>query len=78
MRNVALTLVHVVAPLAGDGPGSGPLRGSLPEELAQMRQAQPRKVVAEAIGIAESSCGAAADLQINQEVLCSRVVPSLT
>ena len=72
MRNVALTIVHVVATQGLVWPGA-----PAPAEVYQRQEERARHIIAEAIKIAEDSVPASGHLQINDELLVGPPVPTL-
>ena len=71
MRNVPLTLVHVSNP-----PAVWPA-APIPAELHQRHGEEARKVIADAIKVAEDSVADGNRPQIDSELLCAAPVPTL-
>jgi nucleotide-binding universal stress UspA family protein len=70
MRNVPLTLVHVSSPLAISPPVP------IPADLRRRHGEEPRKVIADAIKVAEDSLQEGNRPEIDSEVLCAAPVPT--
>jgi len=71
MRNVGLTVVHVSIPPAVWQ------AGLIPAELHRRHEEDARKVIAEAIKVAEDSVADGNQPKIHSELLCAAPVPSL-
>ena len=72
MRNVPLTIVHVVSTQGLVWPGA-----PVPAELYQRQEEDARHIIAEAIKVAEDSVPASGHVQINDELLFGPPVPTL-
>lgn len=76
MRNLQLSIVHVVSPLIGGFAGVGMSGAALPADLDQWLEQEAQRVVEDAVRVAQDSAGGAA-LQICTEIPFAPVVPSL-
>ena len=72
MRDVSLTVVHILTPSAVVWPGT-----STPVRFGQWQAAQAKAVIADAIAIAEGSTGGSGARLVSSEVMVSSVVPTL-
>lgn len=72
MRNVALTIVHVVSTQ-----GLVWSATAIPAEFYERQEEDARRIIAEAIKIAEDSIPASGRVQINNELLSGPAVPTL-
>lgn len=77
LRNVALSVVHVLpTPLGGWG-GWGITSTPLPEDFFQQLESEGRRIIADAIRVAKEAVGDTADIHVRGEVLYSPSVPTL-
>ena len=72
MRNVAMTVVHVLTAPAVAWPAT-----PVPVGLVQWQQEQAEKIIADAIELIEDSAGQSAALRVNSEAIFSPIVPKL-
>ena len=77
MRNVTLTVVHVVAPLVGGWGGVGMAPTTLPAEFGEWQKVAAANCVDHAVNTAKSAAMRGSELQINTEVLFAPLVPTL-
>jgi nucleotide-binding universal stress UspA family protein len=75
MRNVELTIVHVVSPMIGGYSGVGISGAALPPDIGQWLEEEARELVDEAAGAAREAAGG--DVRIRTETPFVPVVPSL-
>src|SRR6478735_1802907 len=68
MRDVSLTVVHILTPSAVVWPGT-----STPVRFGQWQAAQAKAVIADAIAIAEESSGGSGARLVSSEVIMSSV-----
>lgn len=74
LRNVPLTLVHVVSPLVGDEPNP---EIAVQSEVARWRQDLQRRIVEDAYKVAVDATTTGRASQVTSEVLYGPVVPTL-
>ncbi len=72
MRNVPLTLVHVVTGLVGTGPAT-----PLPAGIGEWQRRQGREFIGDAVKVAREATQAGATLDIDTEMYYSATVPTL-
>ncbi len=72
MRDVSLNVVHVLTPPAVVWPGT-----STPVRFGQWQAEQSKRLIADAIAIAEESTGRGSARLVSSEVMVSSVVPTL-
>ncbi len=77
MRNVTLTVAHVVAPLVGGWGGVGMASTPLPAEFGEWQNVEAANVVNHAVDTAKSAALQSSELQINTEVVFAPLVPTL-
>ncbi len=77
MRHVPLTVVHVETPLAVAASTLAWPAGRVPEEVLEVQENEARRVIADAVTLAESSAGTATRPTINDELFFGRPVPTL-
>ena len=75
MRNLQLSIVHVISPLIGGWAGVGMSGAVLPEDIGQWLE-EAKHLIGDAVRIAHDSAGGAA-LQIRTEIPFAPVVPTL-
>jgi nucleotide-binding universal stress UspA family protein len=77
MRNVVLTVVHVVAPVVGGWGGVGMVSAPLAAEFGEWQKAQAANIVNHAVDTAKSAAARSSRPQINTEVVFGPLVPTL-
>ena len=77
MRNVPLTLVHVVAASAAGSPAMVWPAGTISDEFRQWREDEARKFIADAIKVVEDSAQDGDRPEINCELFFAAPVPTL-
>ncbi|MDR3660462.1 MAG: universal stress protein [Mycobacterium sp.] len=77
LRNVALTVVHVMqSPIGGLG-GWGFTMAPLPEDFFQWQESAGRRIIADAVRVAKEAIGDSANISVRGEVFYSPLVPTL-
>ena len=77
MRDVPLTVVHVVAPLSVAASALAWPAGRVPEEVLEIQENDGRRVIADAIEVIEDSAPGGVRPEINSEMIFGRFVPAL-
>lgn len=77
MRHVPLTVVHVAASLAVTASTLAWPVGRVPEEVLEIQENEARRVIADAIQVAEDSAEGSDRPEINSELLFGGPVPTL-
>jgi nucleotide-binding universal stress UspA family protein len=77
LRNVALSVVHVLpTPMGGLG-GWGITATPLPEDFLERLESGGQRIIGDAIRVAKEAVGDTADIRVRGEVLYSPIVPTL-
>src|SRR3954464_14539875 len=77
MRQVPLTVVHVVAPLSVAASALAWPAGRVPEKVLEIQENDGRRVIADAITLVKKTVGGDRP-EIDSELLFGRYVPALT
>jgi nucleotide-binding universal stress UspA family protein len=77
MRNVPLTLIHVIPTIAANSAALAWSATPIPDELREWREEQARKIIAEAIKVIDDSAEGGKYPDIDSETFISARVPTL-
>lgn len=77
MRNVVLTIVHVVPPLIAGWGGMGMVSAPPPNEFTEWQEKEAKRIMDHAVNTAKSAAVHSSQLRLNTEVLFAPLVQTL-